>query len=1005
MSAGFEIGSVVADRYRIDGSAGAGGMGVVYRAYDLRVARVVALKVIAAELAHDPEFRLRFEGEIASAAQIEHPNVVPIYDCGEGPGDELFVVMRYVDGINLAELIAARGCLDPPLAAQIVSQIASALDAAHALGVVHRDVKPANVLIAESDAAHAYLTDFGLAKRVSAQTTAGPALTRLGMMVGTVQYMAPEQAEGQPVDLRADVYALGSVLYEALTGSLPYPGNTDVSILYAKLSHPTPVPSQVSPGLAVEFDTVIARSLARDPRERFPSAGELGHAALGAAAKAPLPPTIVAQEVGTGSVLADCLIEDVVGEGGMAIVYRATQLKLGRNVALKVMARELASDASFRARFERESRLAASIDHPNVIPIYLAGEANGLLFVVMRLVEGRNLREILLGQGAPEPEQAVTVIEQVAAALDAAHTRGLLHRDVKPANVLVDDATGRVYLTDFGLAKALDDHDDLTESGQILGTTRYLAPERSRGLGGEDARVDIYSLGCLLWDLLGGVERRDLSEIAGVGPELTAVVLKAIELEPSARFASAGELARAARRAIDGPDPAAAPGGDSVTATGAGASAQRMPRGSIAGHQPFGPAPLTTGLRQRVSALCDSLLGSLDGDTGGRERIAAVQCELREPLRLSLVGAGGAGKSTLANGLPADVRRGLTLSIGPNATTSTAHPVSGEVPQTGAGATTADVVMLVHPADASDPEGDRLHDTIAGLGLSALNAMVALSKADLLRDDEAVASMVADLRRRLGPRAAVVVPTRGLLAEAANVGTLGDRETELLARLARLPPEIRAALLVSPEALAAGDSPLEPEDRRHLLDLMGIYGVRHGLALADAGQLSTVALIRRLRELSGIEDVTREIQRFDQRADALKAGRALDRLEELAYSSPQLAFVRDRVEEIRYEPPMHLLDLARAYERCLSDGVELPAQLLQELERLITGRSLAERLGLNEGVGAQDLRAAARHRVREWKVFENAGHASARARRVARVVARSYEIIATRELSATSTEG
>ena len=167
-------------------------------------------------------------------------------------------------------------------------------------------------------------------------------------MVGTIDYMAPEQADGSPVDLRTDVYALGCVLFEALAGRPPYTGATDVAKLVAKMSEPPPLVSQMVEGVSAEFDAIIAHALQRDPEERYRSAGELGRAALAAAGRRAAD-TIVPREIGVGSVLADCLIEEIAGEGGMATVYRATQIKLGRTVALKVMARSVAGDPAFRA--------------------------------------------------------------------------------------------------------------------------------------------------------------------------------------------------------------------------------------------------------------------------------------------------------------------------------------------------------------------------------------------------------------------------------------------------------------------------------------------------------------------------------------------------------------------------------------------------------------------------------------------------------------------------------
>src|SRR5687767_6306998 len=193
-------------------------------------------------------------------------------------------------------------------------------------------------------------------------------------------------------------------------------------------------------------------------------------------------------------------VESVVGRGGMGVVYRATGLSLERPVALKLIAPELAGNERFRARFPREPRLAASLDHPNVIPIYEAGEHDGQLYLAMRFVEGSDLRTVLEREGKLSPERTLAILAQVAGALDAAHRRALVHRDVKPANVLLDE-DGHAYLTDFGSTKHLGGAS--TDTGQMVGTLDYLAPEQIRGEP-VDGRTDCYALGCVLYECLAG---------------------------------------------------------------------------------------------------------------------------------------------------------------------------------------------------------------------------------------------------------------------------------------------------------------------------------------------------------------------------------------------------------------------------------------------------------------------------------------------------------------------
>ena len=226
--------------YRLERKVGGGGMGVVWLARDRTLERPVALKLIRSDIAADPGFRERFAREAKLAASLDHAHVLPVYEAGEADG-ELYLAMRFVEGHDLATLMATERRLEPRRAARLLAQVALALDAAHAAGLVHRDVKPANILIATQDGAeHAYLSDFGLTIQVSD----GVRLTRAGLFIGTVSYAAPEQLRGERVDARTDVYALGCVLYQCLTGEVPYPRDSDSAALLAHLGDPVPRPSE-----------------------------------------------------------------------------------------------------------------------------------------------------------------------------------------------------------------------------------------------------------------------------------------------------------------------------------------------------------------------------------------------------------------------------------------------------------------------------------------------------------------------------------------------------------------------------------------------------------------------------------------------------------------------------------------------------------------------------------------------------------------------------------------
>jgi DNA-binding beta-propeller fold protein YncE/predicted Ser/Thr protein kinase len=303
-------------------------------------------------------------------------------------------------------------------------------------------------------------------------------------------------------------------------------------------------------------------------------------------------------EPSIGSTVGGYRIDSLIARGGMGVVYRATQLALERPVALKVIARQLADDEKFRRRFLSESRLAASLEHPAVVPVYDAREDDGELIVAMRLIEGGDLRKLIDREGPLEPERAVHLLGQVAEALDAAHAAGIVHRDVKPHNILIEGE--RAYLSDFGLAKAYAETGP-GSGASIVGTVEYMAPEQWRGerVG---PSADIYALGCVLYEALTGIvpyARKETDAEPELPRGIDRVIERAVSKDPAERYASAGELIVAARE-CQGATPAA---------TLVLSERDEQPTVRIGGEPPRRRGPLSTRAKQWIGAAVALLAG------------------------------------------------------------------------------------------------------------------------------------------------------------------------------------------------------------------------------------------------------------------------------------------------------------------------------------------------------------------------------------------------------------
>jgi serine/threonine protein kinase len=379
-------------------------------------------------------------------------------------------------------------------------------------------------------------------------------------------------------------------------------------------------------------------------------------------------------ELERGRVIGGYRVDELISRGGMGLVYRVTHVALNRIYALKVLDPALGEDEQFRERFRREVRTAASLNDPNIVGIHYAGDDEGLLFFVMDYITGTDLRQVLLKDGAIEPGRAVDLLEQSASALDAAHRRGLVHRDVKPANILITvrDGQEHAYLTDFGLAKKFDTATGLTAKGHLVGTVDYRAPEQITGAH-TDARTDVYALGCVFYQMLSGKVpyERDNSiatlfahvndpppplagEVTDTHPAFTAVLEKAMAKESSDRYFSAGDFARAATAALQGLGYSAPP---TIVGTGEAApfsSADSAPSTVGSGETgapiaPVGSTPSTEPV-PGLTAHADSVAGPAAPATRessahpGETISAATASEARPAETIPPTAAGGGGR-------------------------------------------------------------------------------------------------------------------------------------------------------------------------------------------------------------------------------------------------------------------------------------------------------------------------------------------------------------------------
>ena len=570
------VGDVLDNRYEILAPLAEGGMGAVYRARRTLLGDEVAIKVVLGDHAEGGA-RDRFLRESRVAASLRHPSIVSILDFDMPPGGQPYLVMELLSGPSLRDELDSRGRMDVEDVHRIIPGICAALQLAHDHDVVHRDIKPANIVAHQYQGGQrAYkLVDFGIANlRQNADETR---LTGTHQFLGTVTYASPEQLTGQTVDGRADVYSLSAVLFEMLTGKLPFSDRGDfLAIVSAQLAGPAPCIRTLRPDLPEWIDDVVAKGLAKEPNDRWPSAADLGAALLraGGAANAT---TISATPAAGLAAIYD--VGERLGSGRLGSdVFRGTHRALGHPVAIRLL--RPASHPNWTAakeRFLREAR-ALQVAHDSIIHVRDYGEEPGLVYLVTDYIHGPSVRQLLQQVGRFEWPRLRPLLSHLLDAARVLHRRKSLLtglspdimrvRLADPANIDGSEDGEHLLISTAGIWSAQDLLATLNEK-TVRGVSledvelRYVAPELLTG-GAIEVRSDIFTLGVVSYEMATGrtpFDGRSMPELLGrmlsgavvdprlAAPELpeaaAAAMLRALRPAPGDRFADVREFATA----------------------------------------------------------------------------------------------------------------------------------------------------------------------------------------------------------------------------------------------------------------------------------------------------------------------------------------------------------------------------------------------------------------------------------------------------------------------------
>ncbi|HEX2871356.1 MAG TPA: serine/threonine-protein kinase [Polyangiaceae bacterium] len=546
------VGKTLGEGYRLDALVGLGSMGAVYRATS--ASGEVAVKTLNAS-AMGQETSQRFLRESELVRRLKHPHVVRTLDSGVDAATGLmFLVMPLLKGRDLDRVLEELGALEPETAVRIALQASRGLSAAHRIGIIHRDVKPGNLILDEEDGEIIVrVCDFGIAKQVGSENE----LTTTGSQLGTPDYVSPEQLKSSKhVDERADVWSLGATLYQMLCGAPPYAHIDSVfDLITAIVVEDVPHLQDRGPWVDAGLSLIVHKALQRDPNQRWATLEDMSDALRpfsggdelldasriravssdrrstvapradlrDAPKQTSLPPAPLTEmdELGLINQRLDgrFLVKRLIGKGGMGAVYEV-EGDGGEKLAAKVVSAGVqgANPATLQ-RFAREAKSSSAISSINVVRTLDAGcdDKLGFPYIIMEFLSGVDLSSIMKREGALAPEVAVRLVVQAARGVAAAHARGVVHRDIKPANLfLQEDARSSditVKVCDFGVAKRLSgvggvssgaSHYSLTRSGGMLGSPMYMSPEQARNAKAVNERTDVWSLSVVLWEALSG---------------------------------------------------------------------------------------------------------------------------------------------------------------------------------------------------------------------------------------------------------------------------------------------------------------------------------------------------------------------------------------------------------------------------------------------------------------------------------------------------------------------